>query len=215
MGWSEHPSDHRAAWCTGGSKAGLLNDPDVQRILLDRYKLEVTFDTMGSRDMASRCANGYDFVWPGTEADVERFRQSPGADLTYETPLNSALVLYSWAEVTDALVQQGIVEEKDGVYYVADTAQLLNWLIQDKPWNDIGLSQLFGDFAIIPTNPTKSESGGIFAVYLTSMLLGGDVPDVAATDKALPPVHAYFDSLGFLEASTEAVRALPEGRRGG
>ena len=188
--------------CMGGSKAGLMNDPDVQRILLERYKLQVTFDTMGSRDMVTRCASGYDFVWPGTEADVERFRQLLGPDLTYETPLNSALVLYSWAEVTDALLQQGVVEEKDGVYYVADTAQLLNWLIEDKEFKAIGLPQLYGHFVILPTDPTKSESGGIFAVYLTSMLLGGDVPDVAASEQVLPQVHAYFEGLGFLEQST-------------
>ena len=61
--------------CMGGSKAGLMNDPDVRRILAERYNLVVKFDAMGSRDMAEQCTTGYDFVWPGTEADVERFKQ--------------------------------------------------------------------------------------------------------------------------------------------
>ena len=54
----------------------------------------------------------------------------------------------------------------------------------------------------MPTDPGKSESGGIFAVYLTSMLAGGDVPNMAAAQQAMPQVQAYFDSLGYLEPST-------------
>jgi hypothetical protein len=187
--------------CISGSKAGVLNDPEVQRILLEKYKLQVSFETMGSRDMV-RCAEGYDFVWPGTEADVERFRQLLGNNLSYETPINSALVLYSWAQVTDALVKQGVVEEVGGVYYVADVDAMLSWLFQDKDWKDLGLPQLYGRFAVVPTDPTKSESGGLFAVYLTSMLQDGHVPDVAAAGQTLPRAHTYFDSLGFLEQST-------------
>jgi hypothetical protein len=34
------------------------------------------------------------------------------------------------------------------------------------------------------------------------MLAGGDVPDIAASERALPRVHAYFDSLGLLQQST-------------
>ena len=127
-----------------------------------------------------------------------------GPNLTYETPLNSALVLYSWAEVTDALLQAGDRRgERRRVLRRRYTPQLLNWLIEGKTWKDIGLPQLYGHFVIVPTDPTKSESGGIFAVYLTSMLLGGDVPDRGCEPtQVLPQVHAYFDSLGFLEQST-------------
>lgn len=187
--------------CIGGSKAGVLNDPEVQRILLEEYKLQISFETMGSGDMV-RCTNGYDFVWPGTEADVERFRQLLGNDLSYETPLNSALVFYSWAEVTDALVRQGVVEEVDGVYYVVDIARMLGWLSQDKEWKDLGLPHLYGRFTVVPTDPTRSESGGLFAVYLTSILQDGHTPDAAEAEQMLPRVRAYFGSLGFLEQST-------------
>ncbi len=45
--------------CMGGSKAGLMNDPDVQRILAERYNLVVKFDAMG-RGTWWRC------VRPGT-----------------------------------------------------------------------------------------------------------------------------------------------------
>ena len=122
--------------CMGGSKEGLLKDPDVQRILRERYKLSVAYEKMGSVDMLERCSAGYDFVWPGTEADVMRFKQKLGPNLTYETPLSSALVLYSWAEITDALLKQGVItQDANGVYSLADearTVQLLKWLTEGK-----------------------------------------------------------------------------------
>ena len=196
------PGPMVVAGCTGGSKEGLLSDPDVQRILSERYHLQVKYETMGSRDMVLRCATGYDFAWPGTEADVERFRKALGHDPSYKTIFNSALVLYSWAEITDALQQAGVVEQRDGVYYVTDTQKLISWLMEGKEWKDIGRPQNFGPFVVVPTDPAKSESGGIFAVYLASMLNNGIVLDRAGAEQVLPRVHEYYDSLGYLEKST-------------
>jgi hypothetical protein len=188
--------------CAGGSKAGLLSDPKVQQILSERYHLVVKYDTMGSRDMPARCAAGYDFAWPGSEADVDRFQKVLGPDLNYETLFNSTLVLYSWSDVTDALQRKGMVEQKDGVYYATDPQALIRYALEGHDWDQVGLPQLYGRFVIIPTDPTKSESGLLFAAYTAGMVLDGWVPDDASIGMALPTVHKYFDSLGYLEQST-------------
>ena len=54
----------------------------------------------------------------------------------------------------------------------------------------------------MPTNPTKSESGGIFAVYLTTMFLDGHVPTSDTAGQVLKGVQDYYGKLGLLLDST-------------
>ena len=69
-------------------------------------------------------------------------------------------------------------------------------------------------FVILPTDPTKSESGGIFAVYLTSMLAGRRRPGYRCSRAGAAAGACLLRQPRFPRAfDRKAVRALPEGRR--
>jgi hypothetical protein len=179
----------------------LFSDPDIQRILLDRYGLKVKYSTLGGREQVCGLPQ-QDFLWPGTEISVERYKACHNGKAKAESVLASPLVFYSWDVVTDALVQQGLIDKLDGSYYVNDMPRFTRMLIAGKEWTAHGLPMLYGRAKIIPTDPSKSNSGEVFAALMTSMLLDGKVPDGMTIEKVLPDVKGYFDRLGYLQTST-------------
>ena len=62
--------------------------------------------------------------------EAERYSVKNGG-LTLNTPI----VIYSWAKVTDALIAEKIVTEKDGVYYITDMNKLIDYILQEKKWS--------------------------------------------------------------------------------
>jgi hypothetical protein len=184
----------------GASKAGLLADPDVKRILEDKYKIEVTYKTLGG--LASVCGlPPQDFLWPGTENSVVQFATCAKTKPKVEKLLSAPLVFYSWADVTDALVQQKWVEERNGLYYITDMPGFTQMLVKAKSWKELGLN-LYGNVEVIPSDPTQSDSGGMFAALMANMLLDGKVADGTTIGPVLPDIKKYFDSLGNLPTKT-------------
>lgn len=111
---------------TGGGKEDFLADKDVVKIMQDKYKLNVTYDSWsngklivnelvredGSKYNAMFCSDQrfYDYykLWPNKEkGEADRYNVLDGG-LTLNTPI----VIYSWGEVVDCLVSEGIVAEK-------------------------------------------------------------------------------------------------------
>ena len=56
--------------------------------------------------------------------------------------MNTPIVFYSWDTVVDALMNEGIVTLEDGVYYITDPNKLIDYILEDKSWKDIGLNDL-------------------------------------------------------------------------
>lgn len=188
----------------GGEKEGFLQNPKIQQILRDRYYLEVDFTRMGSIDLVRADSTGLDFLWPSNEVALQLYRDDhPGVAVKTETIFNSPIVMYSWPPIVDALIAQGIVELQGGVYYVINTAKMVDLIIAGTHWQDIGLPQLFGNVSVISTDPTRSNSGNMFYGLLANLLVAENNPaNTVATDATieavLPTIKAYYDSLGFL-----------------
>jgi hypothetical protein len=185
----------------GGSKVGLFSDPDVQRILSERYGLKVKYSTLGGREQVCGLAQ-QDFLWPGTEISVERYKACHNGTAKAESVLASPLVFYSWDVVTDALAREKLIDQSDAVYYVHNMPRLTRQLIEGREWSAYGLPMLYGRARIISTDPAKSNSGEVFAALVASMLLDGKIPDGSNIDRVLPEVKGYFDRLGYLQASS-------------
>ena len=188
----------------GGEKEGFLQNPKIQQLLRDRYYLEVDFTRMGSIDLVKADSTGLDFLWPSNEVALQLYRDDhPGVVVKTETIFNSPIVMYSWPPIVDALIAQGIVESQSGVYYVIDTAKMVDLIIAGTQWQDIGLSQLFGNVSVVSTDPTRSNSGNMFYGLLANLLVAESNPtNSVATDATiegvLPTIKSYYDSLGFL-----------------
>ena len=219
--------------CIGGSeKNALLEDPEIIAILRDRYYLQVNFTAKGSLDLVQIPTSdlkqkGVNCLWPSNaSAQLVFEKQHNLADFPgyrAENVLNSPLVIYSWAEPTDALVKQNIVEQRNGNYYIVKMLDLLA-LIQDPTkgtWDQLGAPNLKGPIRIKSTNPTQSNSGNILYLLLLNMLASKNDSTVATLETALPvlpTLHSIFEAQGLQSTSsgfgfeaylTQGVGAFP------
>ncbi len=190
----------------GGEKSGFLADDQVQKILGDKYGITVDGSKRGSIEMVTGDVAGNDFLWPSSQfaADLFTSRQASGGakSIKSETIFNSPIVFYSWNIVTDALVNQKIVEKRGTTYYLTDTPGFVKLISTGTKWKDIGLAQLYGKVTVYSTDPTRSNSGTMFAALLSTLLNDGDVPDETTIDKHLPAIKQFFGRMGYMEGSS-------------
>ncbi len=189
----------------GGKKEGFFEDAGVKSLLKKKYGLTVDYSKAGSIDMV-KSASSSDFLFPSSQIALELYKESQGNQLVKSEPIfNSPLVIYSWDTVTDMLIKQGIVEERNGVYYVIDFSRLIQWTIDGKKWSEVGLDDLYGSMKIISTDPAKSNSGNMFFALLANMLNNGEVVDGNTIETVLPRLKNFYNRLGYLEDSSSKL----------
>lgn len=187
----------------GGEKMGLLDDVRFNKILNERYGITLDATKAGSLEMVTEFSVAdKDALWPSNQMAVQIFRNRGGTCLAVENIFNSPMVLYAYDIVTDALIRESIVEKKDQSYYVVDFPRLISYIKSGKSWKDIGLPQLYGKIAIHSTDPTRSNSGNMFAGLLANVINGGTVVTEQTLDDVLPKVVEYFQLRGYMEYSS-------------
>ena len=184
----------------GGEKIGLLEDEEVQDILRDRYRLVIDYAKAGSIDMVTDDAEGRDFLFPSNQTALELYKQVHGDPVKSEIILNTPIVLYTRSAVAQALVDSGLAVVTNGVYTV-DMEKLTETIEAGTTWEEIGLPQLYGIVSVGTTDPTKSNSGNMFAGLLANTLCGG-VADESNLAEILPRLQNIFQKLGYMESSS-------------
>ena len=184
----------------GGEKIGLLEDEEIQEIFRDDYGITIDYAKAGSIDMISADQTGRDFLFPSNQTALELYEMANGEPVKSEIVLNTPIVLYTREAVAEAMVKAGLINKKDGVYYV-DMAALTKAVEDGRTWADIGLPQLYGSITVGTTDPTKSNSGNMFAGLVANTLCGG-VADENNVQEILPRLQAIFQKLGYMESSS-------------
>lgn len=127
------------------------------------------------------------------EGEADRFTVLDGG-LTLYTPI----VLYSWKEVADKLIEQGIVSKgEDEIYYINDMTKLINYILEGKSWGDIGLTDLYGKVNIASTDPVTSSPGATYYGLLLSILSNGDINDQNIAEN-LEKLKVFYDKSGYM-----------------
>ena len=137
----------------------------------------------------------YDYykLAPNKEAgEADRYTVLDGG-LTLNTPI----VIYSWSKVVDALINEGIVTNNDGIYYITDMNKLINYILEGKSWSDIGLTDLYGTINIASTDPVSSSPGATYYGLLLSILSGGQVTS-DNIDANLPKLKEFYIKSGYM-----------------
>lgn len=220
---------------TGGGKEDFLADPDVLKILKNKYKIDVVFDTwsngktitkpliresinLGNQNIINRLKNGenitvntegvskYDALFTSDQRFYDYYKLSPnkennesdryivlGGGLTLNTPI----VIYSWKEVVNALIDENIVTLTDGVYYITDMDKLINYILSNKKWSDIGLNDLYGNINIASTDPVSSSPGATYYGLLLSILGGGSIND-QTLENNLVKLKSFYQKSGYM-----------------
>ena len=184
----------------GGEKIGLLEDEEIQNLLKDRYKLAIDYTKLGSIDMITADVEGKNFLFPSNQTALELYEQANGEPVKSEIILNTPIVLYTRSAVAQAMIAEGIVSISDGVYSV-DMKKLVEAIESGTTWEEIGLSQLYGSISVGTTDPTKSNSGNMFAGLLANTLCNG-VADENNLNEILPRLQNIFQKLGYMESSS-------------
>jgi len=220
---------------TGGGKEDFLADPEVLKILKNKYKIDVVFDTwsngktitkpliresinLGNQNIINRLKNGenitvntegvskYDALFTSDQRFYDYYKLSPnkennesdryivlGGGLTLNTPI----VIYSWKEVVNALIDENIVTLTDGVYYITDMDKLINYILSNKKWSDIGLNDLYGNINIASTDPVSSSPGATYYGLLLSILGGGSIND-QTLENNLVKLKSFYQKSGYM-----------------
>ena len=118
----------------------------------------------------------YDYykLQPNKEAgEADRYQVLDGGLVLY-TPI----VLYSWKDVVNKLMEHGIVTKgEDGIHYITDMNKLITFILESKNWSDIGLTDLYGKVNVASTDPVTSSPGATYYGLLLSILSNGDIND--------------------------------------
>ena len=184
----------------GGEKIGLLEDEEVQALIREKYHLEMDYSRAGSIEMVTADHTNMDFLFPSSQTALEIYEAQYGNPLKSEIVLNTPIVLYARAAVTEALLAEGIAWEEGGVCYV-DMERLAVCIEEGRAWSEIGLPELYGNVAVATTDPTKSNSGNMFAGLLANTLCGGTA-DESTVEAVLPRLQMIFRNLGYMESSS-------------
>lgn len=188
----------------GSEKLGLFQDPKFQKYVLQKYNVQINATKSGSLEMADRDLTGYDYIFPSSQVAEELIKMKKGKLIKHsQTVLNSPIVFMSWGEVTDAFVKQGIFKKENDTYYVNNTKQFIDLITQGKTWANVGLPDLYGNVSVFSTNPSKSNSGNMFAGLIANMANNGNVVDKQTLPTVLPQVGTFFSKLGYLESTSE------------
>ena len=111
--------------------------------------------------------------------------------------LNTPIVIYSWAKVVDALINEKIVTNNDGVYYITDMNKLISYILEGKKWQDIGLNNLYGTINIASTDPVSSSPGATYYGLLLSILSEAQVTADNITTN-LPKLKDFYTKSGYM-----------------
>lgn len=196
---------------TGGGKENFLADEEINKIMKKKYGLNVVYDSWSNGKLIKnplvredgtkydvmfcsdqRFYDYYKLAPDTTKGEAERYTVQKGG-LTLNTPI----VIYSWDTVVDALIEQKIVTEKDGVYYITDMPKLISYILEGKKWKDIGVDMLYGSINIDSTDPVTSSPGATYYGLLLSIMCDGEITDEAVAEN-LPKLKEFYTKSGYM-----------------
>jgi hypothetical protein len=199
----------------GSEKADLMHDSDIQRILLQKYGIVVNFKTQGSLDQALMTTDqikqqGLDCLWPSSAAAQNVFQAkhvNAFPEYRAETVLNSPEVIYAGPEGTNALLKVGVVQQRNGKYFIVNMKSLLlNYVLKGATWESLGTANIRGPITIGSTNAAQSNSGFTLSLLELIIVSTSDpykTPNAQQAKVSLKTVRALYDAQG-LQATSSA-----------
>lgn len=196
---------------TGGGKENFLADEEVNKIMKKKYGLNVTYDSWSNgklikNPLVREDETKYDVMFCSDQRFYDYYKLAPdttkGESARYTVQkggltLNTPIVIYSWDTVVDALIEQKIVTEKDGVYYITDMPKLISYILEGKKWKDIGVDMLYGSINIDSTDPVTSSPGATYYGLLLSIMCDGEITDEAVAEN-LPKLKEFYTKSGYM-----------------
>jgi hypothetical protein len=206
--------------CYGGSeKEDFINDPEVKKILNEKFGIEVNFIAKGSYKQVQISvdelkSSKVDCLWPSSASAQAIFEGSGnskafGNDYEAASVLQSPEVLYANVEAADGLKRAGIVQFRDNSFYIVDFKRLLEeYVLPGKFWGDLGVSLPAGPVLINSSDPANSNSGMTLAQLELATLATGNpyqppTPEQAAA--VVKKVKALVEAQGLMRTGSDSA----------
>ena len=174
---------------------GIGNENIIKELKNDNNNISVLNDNVSKYDaLFTSDQRFYDYykLQPNKEKnESDRYSVLDGG-LTLNTPI----IIYSWKEVCEKLISEGIVTEEDGIYYITDMKKLMNYILESKKWNDIGLD-IYGSINIASTDPISSSPGATYYGLLLAILGDGAINDENLNNN-LETLKTFYQKSGYM-----------------
>lgn len=193
----------------GGGKEDFLADEEFNKILEKNYKIKFVNDSWSngktvSAPLVREDGSKYDLAFFSDQRYYDYFKTTPKGEeaprdrvIDGSLTLNTPIVIYSWDIVVDALINENIVTNENGYYYITDMSKLIDYILQGKKWSDIGLNDIYGYMNINSTDPVTSSPGATYYGLLLSIMSGGDV-NTSNIEEALPKLKQFYQKSGYM-----------------
>ncbi|MET9644869.1 hypothetical protein ACFZB6_24795 [Streptomyces syringium] len=210
-----------------GSKGDFFGDEEVRRILM-RHHIKVHITSSGSREVAVRNIDSYDFVFPSGQPAGDLITSERAAKNQYSKvhrPFVSPIVLATYRGYAETLRDAGIAtpqrsEEPGGsLYYTLDMAKFLDLVARDggNRWNDIGIQRhgtTNGNTVLAQTSDIcRSNSAGTYLGLVAFTRNHDDVPDTEReADRLATQIKPLLVRQGLPAADVFQTYSSPEGK---
>lgn len=147
----------------GGEKISLLEDEQVQKILKDKYHLSLDYSRAGSIEMVTSLdRTGKTSCFPPTKRHWCCSKRQTALQKRVRLSLIRLLCCTPTPPWRRRCWPRAFFPKAVGVFS-ADMEKLTALMESGVQWSDVGLPELYGSVAVNTTDPTKSNSGNMFA----------------------------------------------------
>lgn len=195
------PNELRITGLVGGEKIGLFENKNFQNYLKDNYNLKIDYRKAGSIDMVQGDMEGLDYLFPASQMANELYKLNSRPSVEDDIVFNTPVVLYTRDKVSQALIEQDIVEDRQGVYYLK-MDKLAELMEDEASWSDIGLGDLYGNIIVDTTDPNKSNSGNMFLGLLANSLNQNQVVQKEDLGQIKPKIQKIYSQIGYMQGSS-------------
>ncbi len=189
----------------GSEKEDFFRDPQVVAALA-KQGLAVEVEKAGSRQIATQYKlKDYDFAFPSGSPAAEKIKREAGVNKAYEV-FFTPMAVASWKMIAGILEANGIVKQREGIYFIIDMTRLLQFVIAEKRWSDLAKNEGYNvkkSLLVGTTDVRQSNSAAMYLSLASYILNNNNIVDSATQiGPIIQPLESLFLRQGFVENSS-------------
>lgn len=195
------------------SATDVLSNNKVRDILKDKYKVSVKETYYSDNELIKKelltsnkkIYNGIIFGdkkyldYYKTPANISLGEKERDSVKTSYSFLTTPLVIYTWDSILNVLIENGIVSEVSGSYYITNMNAFLELISGNNKWSDIGLN-IEGNINVETESLKPYNSAAAFYELLLLSISNGDLSE-SNLNQVLSNFNEIYSKKNFLSSS--------------
>ena len=195
---------------SGSEKLPFFRDERTQQALAKApHHLDAHVEEAGSRQIAtSYNLKEYDFAFPAGVPAAEKIRREHHAKKSYQ-PFFTPMVIASWKPVAEVLMANGVVEQRQGTYYIIDMEKLFDLIINRTRWTELKDNDKYpaNKSVLVTTTDIRKSNSAAMYLALASYVLNGNA--IVQSEQQAQQIIDKLASLFLRQGFTENSSAVP------